>query len=435
MVRSRIATAAVVASMIAGLAGCGSSKSTSGGATGGAPTATGTTMTAAPTSSASAPASAPSSGSSESDAAGGFSNAQIQLMQAKVAAVFGQGVTPGWAHSAPSDINTKELAADFESPAVMGEVWGTGAAGTDRPMDCGMAKYDGIAIGAITSTGDAANVPVVLYQGATAGTEAITVNVNPATGVIKGVACGGTAPAPLPGIAPIATYYGAMASQDKSVLNDKSKSFFTPAFTAWHPVSVNYEIDTCSQYSPGSWTVALTASTSASSTWDYSPEPVATIADPDTPSSPTGLPYGMAVDLASAKISRVSCYPASPPAPDRAHPDWYATSLLEHYRQATEQEQLGVDATSFIRPAFVSDAAFTTAWASTGAVPLLCAAKLPGSVALADGTKPVTTGSQITLSMVTWPDWHGDDAGQETSKFTLVLDANTLKISSITCKK
>lgn len=433
MVRSRIATAAVVASLIAGLAACGSSKGSTGG-TGVAPTTTTSTTAADAAASGPTTTAAPSASatSSASDAAGGLSDTQLENMRAKVAAVFGQGVTTTSVYTA-SSVDTKELAADFESPAVMSAVWGTGAVGADRPLDCGMAKYDGIAIGPVKSTGDSATVPVVLYEGANAGTTPITVNLDPATGVIKGVACGGAAQAPLPGIAPIAAYYGATATLDKSVLDDKTKSFFTPAFTAWHPSSANHEIRTCSQYVPPSWTVALTGTTSSSSTWDYSPGLVKTVTDPATP-VPTGFPYGMAVDLGTNKISRVSCY-TNPQAADKAHPDRYGAELLEYYRQAADQTSLGVDAQAAIRPFFVSDAAFTTAWGSTGTVPLLCTPKVPGSVQLADGTKPATTGSRITLSMVTWPDWHPDSPGQETSKLTLVLDASTMKISSITCDK
>jgi hypothetical protein len=439
MVRSRIATAAVVASLVAGLAACGSSKGGSGGTGGTTPAPTASTTVAdggaSPTASASVTAGA---GTSDSTAAGGFSNAQLEVMRAKVAAVFGQGVTPATVFGS-SQIDTKELAADFESTAVMNAVWGTGAAGSDRPMACGMAKYNGVAIGAVTSTGDSATVPVVLYEGPKAGTTAITVNVNPTTGVIKGVACGGAAavPAAFPGIAPIAAYYGALVNVDQSVVNDKSKPYFTPAFAAWTPADTDYDKYSCGQNGPARWVVALTTATSGTSAWDYGTAPVLTTADAKARALPVGFVSSLAVDLGTNKISRVTCIWANPPEADNAHPAQYAQNLLDYYRLAADQKSLGADAEAAIRPLFTSDAAFTTAWSSTGAVPLLCTktAKVPGSVGLLDGSTPTTSGTRLTVKLVTWPQWHPDAAGQETSKFAVVLDTTTMKISSINCDK
>lgn len=437
MMRSRIATAAVAASLVAGLAAC---SSTSKGATDGTPTAVGTSASVtAPSSAASTASEAPSTTAAASDtpdAADGAAAARLETMRDKVAAVFGQGFTASAPQLNQTTANLKELAADFASPAAMKAVWGTGTAvGSKRPMDCGMAKYNGVAIGAVKTSGSAATVPVVLYQGTKAGTAEITVSVNPTSGVIKGVACGGAPKSgDFPGIAPIAAYYGATASLDQSVLNDKTRSYFTPAFAAWSPVAMNYDALTCTQDVPDSWIVALTGTTAASSAWNFEPGPVTTLADPDNPGGTggTGFTASMAVDLGSAKISRVTCQ-ANPPVADHAQPGQYAANLLDYYRRAAEQASLGVDPKAAIQPYFVSDAAFTAAWGNSGTVPLLCAKTLPGSVQQADGTTPTVSGPQIKLSAVTWPDWHPGNPGQELSKFTVVLDSTSLKISSITC--
>jgi hypothetical protein len=433
MVRSRIATAAVVASLVAGLAACGSSKGGSGGT--GSTTPAPTANTAVADGGATSPSATASAGTSDPAAAGGFSTAQLEMMRAKVAAVYGQGITRA-AVFASSQIDTKEVAADFESTTVMNAVWGSGAAGSDRPMDCGMAKYNGVAIGAVTSTGDSAAVPVVLYRGATAGTTAITVNLDPATGVIKGVACGGAAAA-FPGIAPIGAYYGAVVNMDLSVVNDKSKPYFTPAFAAWSPADADYDKYSCGQDGPDRWVVALTTATSGTSAWDYSRGPVFTTAEAKAEALPLGFVSSLAVDLGTNKISRVTCRRANPPAADDAHPAQYAQNLMEYYRLAADQKSLGVDAEAAIRPLFTSDAAFTTAWSSTGAVPLLCTktAKVPGSVEVLNGSTATTSGTRLTVQLVTWPQWHPDAPGQETSKFAVVLDTATKKISSITCDK
>ncbi|WP_143765133.1 hypothetical protein [Catenulispora acidiphila] len=359
-------------------------------------------------------------------------------MRDKVAAVFGQGFTAPAPHLSQVTPDSKELAADFDSPATMKAVWGTGTAvGLKRPMNCGIAKYDGVAIGAVRASGSTATVPVTLYEGAKAGAAEITVTVDPASGVIKGLKCGGAPEAAdFPGIAPIAAYYGATASLNQSVLNDKTKSYFTPAFAAWSPVAMNYNALTCTQDVPDSWIVALTGTTSASSAWNFEPGPVTTLADPANPSgtSGTGFTASMAVDLGSAKISRITCQ-ANPPVADPAQPGQYAANLLDYYRRAAEQASLGVDPKAAIQPYFVSDAAFTAAWGNSGAVPLLCAKTLPGSVQQTEDTTPTTSGSQTTVSMATWPDWHPGNPGQELSTFTVTLDTKTLKISSVTCAK
>ena len=435
MVRSRIATAAVVASLVAGLAACGSSKGASGGA--GSTTPAPTASSAVADGGAASPtATATATATSSDSAAGDYSDAQLEMMRAKVGAVFGQGITPASVFL-PLTIDTKELSADFESPAVMKAVWGTGAAGADRPMDCGMAKYNGIAIGAVTSAGDAATVPVVLYEGPKAGTTAITVNLDPATGVIKGVACGGAAapPAAFPGIAPIAAYYGALVNVDGSVVNDQSHPYFTPTFAAWSPADTDYDKFSCGQNGPSRWIVALTASNSTTSAWDYGTAPILTTADAKAQALPLGFVSSLGVDLGTNKISRVTCVRANPPAADKAHPAQYAENLLAYYRLAADQKTLGVDAEAAIRPLFTSDAAFTAAWSGTGAVPLLCTktAKVPGSVGVLDRSTPTTSGTQLTVKLVTWPQWHPDAPGQEASKFTVALDTSTMKISSITC--
>lgn len=436
MVRSRIATAAVVASLVAGLAACGSSKGGSGGTSSTTPAPT--ASSAAADGGAASPSATATAGSSDSAAAAsGYSDTQLEMMRAKVASAFGQGVTPAAVFGAPQ-INTKELAADFESPAVMNAVWGTGTATSNRPMDCGMAKYNGVAIGAVTSTGGSVTVPVVLYQGATAGTTAITVNLDPATGVIKGVACGGAAaPAAFPGIAPIAAYYGALVNVDTSVVNDQSHPYFTPSFAAWSPADTDYDKFSCGQDGPSRWIVALTASNSTTSAWDYSTAPILTTADAKAQALPLGFVSSLGVDLGTNKISRVTCIRANPPAADKSHPAQYAENLLAYYRLAADQKSLGVDAEAAIRPLFTSDAAFTAAWSGTGAVPLLCTktAKVPGSVAVLDRSTPTTSGTQLTVKLVTWPQWHPDAPGQETSKVTVTLDTSTMKISSIICGK
>jgi hypothetical protein len=349
--------------------------------------------------------------------------------------VFGQGITPSSKSAAPT-IDSAELAADFDSPATMNAVWGSGPAGSDRPMDCGM-KYNGIAIGSVQPVGDGtATVPVVLYQGAKAGPAEITVTVDATSGAIKGTKCGG-APnaADFPGIAPIAAYYGAVVDVDLSVVNDKSEPYFTPTFAAWRPADSDYDEQTCTQNGPDRWIVALTGTTSSSSAWDYSPATVRTTPDPQVPALRTGFESSLAVDLGSSKISRVTCFGAKPPAADNAHPSDYAQKLMDYYRLAADQKSLGVDAEAAIKPFFVSDTAFTTAWKNTGTVPLLCSKKVPGSVGVADGSTPTTSGSHTKVDMVTWPQWHPDAPGQEASKFTVVFDTATMKISSITCTK
>ncbi|MEY9906587.1 hypothetical protein ABIA35_002807 [Catenulispora sp. MAP12-49] len=435
MMRSRIATAAVAATLVAGLGAC---SSTSKGAPGGAPTAAGTSASATvPSATATTPASTASDASGASGASGtpaAFSADQLETMRAKVAAVYGEGVTAPAPQLFQMTPDPKELAADFDSATTMKALWGSGGTGADRLMDCGTAKYDGVAIGAVQSSGETTTVPVTLYQGAKAGGREITVTVDPGTGVIKGVSCGTPKAADFPGISPIAAYYGATANMDTAVLNDKSMPYFTPAFATWKPADTDYNRETCTQDVPDFWIVALTGATSAASAWDYSPAPVRTIADPAEPGLPVGFTGSMAVDLGSSKISRVSCA-AKPSATDSAHPSQYADALMEYYRLAADQTSLGVDAKAAIQPYFVSDAALTAAWSATGPVPLLCANKVPGAVEVADGSTPTTSGSTTTLKMVTWPMWHPDQPGQELSKFTLTLDTSTMKIASITCTK
>ncbi|WP_370367875.1 hypothetical protein [Catenulispora sp. GP43] len=352
-------------------------------------------------------------------------------MRAKVAAVYGEGVTAPAPHLFQVTPDPKELAADFDSATTRTALWGSGGTGSDRMMDCGTAKYDGVVIGAVQGSGGTATIPVALYQGEKAGGREITVTVDSSTGVIKGVSCGTPKDADFPGIAPIASYYGATANMDTAVLNDKSKSYFTPAFAAWQPAGANYNIRTCTQDVPDFWIVALTGTTSTASTWDFAPGPVKTVADPAEPNS-TGFNGALGVDLGSAKISRVTCS-AKPPAADSAHPEQYANALMEYYRTAADQTSLGVDAKAAIQPYFVSDAALASTWSATGPVPLLCTSKVPGAVQTAAGTTPTTAGSTTTLKMVTWPDWHPDQPGQELSKFTVTLDTSTMKIASITC--
>ena len=431
MMRSRIATAAVAATLVAGLGAC---SSTSKGAPGGAPTAAGTSASATvPSATATTPASTASDASGASGTPAAFSADQLETMRAKVAAVYGEGVTAPAPQLFQMTPDPKELAADFDSATTMKALWGSGGTGADRLMDCGTAKYDGVAIGAVQSSGETTTVPVTLYQGAKAGGREITVTVDPGTGVIKGVSCGTPKAADFPGISPIAAYYGATANMDTAVLNDKSKSYFTPAFTAWKPAGANYNIRTCTQDVPDFWIVALTGTNSAASAWDFEPGPVKTVADPAAPNT-TGFNDSVAVDLGSSKISRVTCF-AKPPTADNAHPADYASALMEYYRTAADQTSLGVDAKAAIQPYFVSDAAFTAAWSGTGPVPLLCTNKVPGAVQIPTGTTPTTSGSTTTVKMVTWPDWHPDQPGQELSKFTLTLDTGTLKIASITCTK
>ncbi|MEZ0115922.1 hypothetical protein ABH920_009964 [Catenulispora sp. EB89] len=437
MMRSRIATAAVAASLVAGLAAC---STTSKAPAGGAPAAPGaSSSTTAPggdaTSAPVVPVAASSSAATGTSATSAFTPAQLETMRAKVAAVYDQGYTTATQHYSQPDINQKELAADFADKATMDAVFGTGAVGSDRPMDCGTAKYNGIVLGAVQSAGDAATIPVALYENAKAGAAEITVTVDPTSGVVKSVACGGAPkPADFPGVAPLVAYYGAMASGNTAVLNDKSRPYFTPAFAAWKPKATDYDADTCSQYVPDLWAVALTGTSSAASTWDFGPGRVATLPNPSVPADPTGFYASLAVDLGSAKISRVSCY-SSPPKGDPAHAGDYVNRLMENYRLAADQKSLGVDPQAAIRSSFVSDAAFTTAWNGTGTVPLLCSSTVPGSVETADNSTGTTSGSKITFNMVTWRQWHPDNPGQELSKFTLVLDASTMKISSITCIK
>lgn len=418
--RSRIAAAAVAATLVTGLAACSSASKASSGGAPAAPAAS--TSATAPTST-SAPASSTA-----------FTAAQLEKMRAKVAAVFGQGVTVRAVYTQP-DIDSKELAADFDSPATMTAVWGSGPAGSDRPMLCGMTKYNGIVIGTVQPADDGtATVPVLLYQGSKAGSAVTTVTLDATSGLIKGTACGGaTNAADFPGIAPIAAYYGATVDGNLSVVNDKSDPDFTQAFAAWEPADSDYDKPTCSQSGPDRWIVALTGATASSSAWDFAPQPVRTLPDPTVPSSAVGFGSSLAVDLGASKISRVTCFRANPPAADSTHSPDYAMELLDYYRLAADQKSLGVDAEAAIRPFFVSDAAFATAWQNTGTVPLLCTKKIPGSVGVAEGSTPTTSGSHATVKMVTWPDWHPDAPGQEASKFTVVFDTSTMKISSITC--
>jgi hypothetical protein len=434
MMRSRIATAAVAATLVAGLGAC---SSTSKGAAGGAPTAAGTSASATvPSATATTPTSAPSAGSTTSGGSDAFTATQLETMRSKVAEVFGRGVTASSIY-VKSPVDSTGLAADFDSAATMNAVWGSAGAASDRPMDCGMAKYNGVAIGSVKASGDnAATVQVLLYEGAKAGTAEITVALDPASGVIKGTTCGGAPdPADFPGIAPIGTYYGATANVDLSVVNNKQQPYFTSAFAAWHPADQDYDKPTCSQNGPDRWIVALTGTTSASSSWDFAPETVRSTPDPQTPAMPVGFYSSLAVDLGSNKISRVTCDEAYPPKADSAHQAEYARALMDYYSLAADQKSLGVDAEAAIRPFFVSDAAFTKAWADTGAVPLLCAKKVPGAVQVANGTTPTSAGSTTTVKLVTWPQWHPDNPGQELSKFTVTLDTSTMKIASITCTK
>lgn len=437
MMRSRIATAAVAASLVAGLAAC---STTSKAPAGGAPAAT--SSTTAPggdaTSSAPAvPAAASSSATTATSATSAFTAVQLETMRAKVAAVYGQAYTPVDSRVTPPTVDPKELAADFADKATMDAVFGTGAVGSDRPMDCGTAKYNGIVLGAVQSSGDSATatIPVALYENAKAGAAEITVTMDPASGIIKGVTCGGAPKAAdFPGVAPLAGYYGAMASGVVAVLNDKSAPYFTHAFAVWKPTSADYDAVSCSQSVPDLWSVALTGTSSSASTWDFGPGPVRSIPDPDVPSDSPGFASSVAVDLGSAKISRVSCY-SNPPKADPAHAADYVNRLMENYRLAADQKSLGVDPRAAIRSSFVSDAAFTKAWNSTGTVPLLCSGTFPGSVEMAENSTATTSGSRTTFKMVTWRQWHPDNPGQELSKFTLVVDASTLKIISITCTK
>ena len=355
-------------------------------------------------------------------------------MRTKVAAVFGMAITPASSAYPRPTVTTTELTADFDSQETLKAVWGTGAASADHPMDCGMAKYNGVAIGAVQSSNGAATIPVVLYEGGKAGTVAISVTLDPASGVINGFSCTGAPDlTKFPGIAPIAAYYGAMATMDSSVLNDPAKPYFTPAFSAWQPADSNYDDKACSQSVPDQWVIALTGTTSAASAWDFAPNPVRSVVDPAAPMAPIGFPASLAVDLGSTKISRVTC--EAVPAADTAHPADYVQSLMSYYRLAADQKSLGVDSEAALRPFFASDAAFTSAWTTTGPVPLLCANKVPGSVMTANGSTATTAGGQTTVKMVTWPMWHADAPGQEVSKFTVTVDANTLKIASITCAK
>jgi len=411
------------------VAGLGACTSASKGASGGAPTEAGTSpsMTAPSATAASASATSTATGSAA------FSDDWLETMRAKVAAVFGQGVTASQPQYFQPTPDPKELAVDFDNPATMKAVWGDGTAvGVTRPMDCGMAKYNGVAIGAVQGSGASASVPVLLYEGQKAGTVEVTMNVDPGSGLITGFSCSAPKAADFPGIAPIATYYGAAADLDEAVLKDKTKSYFTPAFEAWHPADGDYDKKSCSQSVSDFWIVALTGTTSSASTWDFGPEGVKTIADPAAPTAPTGFHASMAVDLGSALISRVTCQ-SKPPSADSAHPAQYADELMNYYRLAADQTSLGVDAEAAIKPFFVSDTAFTTAWSSTGSVPLLCAKKVPGLAVTATGATPATSGAKTSVAMVTWPGWHPDQPGQELSKFTLTLDASTMKIASITC--
>lgn len=432
--RARIATAAVAAALVAGLGAC---TSASKGASGSTPTEAGTSASAtAPNAAATSASASATSTATASATSAAFSDDRLETMRAKVAAVLGQGVTASKPQYFQPTPDPKELAVDFDSPATMKAVWGDGTAvGVTRPMDCGMAKYNGVAIGAVQGSGATATVPVLLYQGQKAGAVEVTMTVDPASGLIKGFSCGGAPKAAdFPGIAPIATYYGAVADLDEAVLKDKTKSYFTPAFEAWHPADGDYDKKSCSQNVPDFWIVALTGSTSSASTWDFGPEGVKTIADPTAPTAPTGFHASMAVDLGSALISRVTCQ-AKPPNTDSAHPAQYADELMNYYRLAADQTSLGVDAKAAIKPFFVSDTAFTTTWSTTGPVPLLCAAKVPGLAITATGATPATSGGKTTVAMVTWPGWHPDQPGQELSRFTLTLDASTMKIASITCGK
>ncbi|WP_194916199.1 hypothetical protein [Catenulispora rubra] len=446
--RSRIATAAVAASLVAGLvAGLAACSTTSKAPAGGAPAGpSASSSTTAPgggaTSSApvvpvaaSSSATTAESGASGAQGTSAFTPAQLETMRAKVAAVYGQGYTTATSHYEQPDINRQELAADFTDKATMDALFGTGAIGSNRPMDCGTAKYNGIVLGAVQASGIAATIPVALYENSKAGAAEITVIVDPASGVIKSVACGGAPkPADFPGVAPLAGYYGAMASGNTAVLNDKSDPYFTRAFATWKPTATDYDVATCSQYVPDRWAVALTGTSPAASTWDFGPGAVSTLPNRSDPAAPTGLYASLAVDLGAAKIARVSCYTNPLPA-DPAHPATSVNRLMETYRLAADQKSLGVDPQAAIRSAFVSDAAFTTAWNSTGTVPLLCSSTVPGSVETADNSTGTTSGSKITFSMATWRQWHPDNPGQELSKFTLVVDASTLKIVSITCTK
>lgn len=431
--RSRVAAAAVAASLITGLAACSSTSKAVSGATPSAPGSS-TSATTAVTTAATSPASAASTSANSGGSSGAFAPALLETMRSKVAAVFGQGVTVSSVFTPPT-IDTRELAADFDSPATMKAVWGSGAAGSERPMDCGMAKYEGIAIGAVQASGtSAATVPVALYEGAKAGPAVVTVTLDAASGVIKGTTCGGAVnAADFPGITPVAAYYGGTVTMDKSVINQSLDPYFTPAYASWRPADADYTPPTCSQNGPDRWVVALTGTTSSASTWDFAPGPVASTVDPQVPQAPVGFRSALAVDLGSRKISRVTCGNANPPATDSAHPADYAQALMDYYRAAADQASLGVDPKAAIQPFFVSDTAFATAWKNTGTVPLLCTKKVPGSVQVANGTTPTTSGTRVTVKMVTWPNWHPDAAGQEASKFTLVLDTTSMKISSITC--
>ncbi|MBS2550977.1 hypothetical protein KGQ19_29305 [Catenulispora sp. NL8] len=441
MMRSRISTAAVAAiaaSLVAGLGACSSTSKAAGGGSTAAPSTSATAPaggagTSSPTGDGSPSAGSPSTGSPSTGSTSAFTAAQLEAMRAKVASAFGQGVTAPPHYDQPT-VNTTELAADFDSPATMNASWGTGPVGSERPMDCGTAKYDGIVIGAVRASGSNATVPVMLYENNKAGAVEVTVTVDPASGVIKGTACGGApSPTDFPGIAPIATYYGAVLTDDQSVVDNKSHPYFTSAFAAWTGDG-DYNTDECGQNGPDRWIVALTGTTSAASTWDFAPGAVMTLPDPTVPAMRTGFTSALAVDLGSAKISRVTCGRAYPPVlGSNTKPADYAQQLLDYYRVAAQQKSLGVDAEAAIRPFFVSDAAFTKAWGSTGTVPLLCTKKVPLSVMMADGTSLTTSGTQSTLHMVTWPDWHPDAPGQEASKFTAVFDTKTMKISSITC--
>ncbi|WP_370380428.1 hypothetical protein [Catenulispora sp. GAS73] len=433
--RSRIATAAVAASLVAGLAACSTTSKAPAGGAPAAPSASSSTTAPGGDATSSAPAVPAAASSSATTAAAAFTPAQLETMRARVAAVYGQAYTATGFHHAQPPVNPKELAADFADKATMDAVFGTGAAGSDRPMDCGTAKYNGIVLGAVQSSGDAATIPVALYDNAKAGAAEITVTVDPTSGVIKSVACGGAPkPADFPGVAPVAAYYGAMVSGDATVLNDKSDPYFTPAFAAWKPADANYEVASCSQYVPDLWAVALTGTSASTSTWDFDKGQVTTLSFPSAPTAPTGFDSSLAVDLGAAKISRVSCY-SNPPKADPTHAADYVNRLMETYRLAADQKSLGVDAQAEIRPFFVSDAAFTTAWNSTGTVPLLCSSTVPGLVETVDNPTGTASGSRTTFSMATWRQWHPDTSGQELSKFTLVMDASTLKIVSVTCTK
>lgn len=444
--RSRIVTAAAAAaaaSLVAGLGACNAaSKAASGAETGNRAASASATAAAdaadtssAPTVSAAPTAPAAPDGTAPAVALDANGTGRLeQRMRAKVAAVFSMAVTPVSSRHFQPAVNAAELAADFDSRATMDAVWGTGAAGSDHPMDCGMARYDGVALGAVQTSGGTVTLPVVLYNGTKAGTTAITMNLDPASGVIKGVACGGVQDlTSFAGITPVAAYYGALAAGGTAAVGGPASRYFAPAFTAWQPSDTGYDDKYCSANAPSMWIAALNGTTSTDSVWDFEPGPVRSIVDPAAPQAPVGFASSLAVDLGTTTISRVTCGEAFPPVPDSAHPAAYAQLLLGYYRAAADQASLGVDAKAAIRSYFTSDDAFTSAWTTTGPVPLLCAKEVPGTVMPATGSTPATSGAQTTVEMVAGPPWHPGAVGREASRFTVTFDSATMKIASIAC--